>query len=329
MELYDKYGPISTTLTGAHRGVKITYKVIDAFGNSCWGHVVVEDKWASIIECRNDTMHCWDAEEFINATPEGDNCGYDLQFEEVHRIWVDYNCDSVDFMGYIQRSVISTDIWGNTSRCDSQRIYVLREYLDSVVCDEEIVEIECCTEKYDPALGRNVHVLWDSRYVYEDEYGYSHPIPKKGGLVEPPYIDYPEGKHYIGAVINSEGQINNGKCNLIAEYKDHVVPTCGYSYKIRREWKLFDWCTGRDTFCVQWIKITDTLAPELKIVNEKDPYKKVCLDGQDLEWADNCEIVEAVDISRNRSFYVSSHDCKAQVILERPEIEKRMRIPVC
>ena len=322
LKLFNEYGELSNPLSGEHRGKKITYKVIDQLGNSCWGTITVEDKWATIIECRDDTLNCWDAEEFINATPDRDNCGYDLRFEEIHRKWVDFNCDSVDFVGYIERSVISTDIWGNTSRCDSQRIYVIREYLDSLICDEELVEIECCATVYDPALGKDVYVLWDSRYVYEDEDGYSHPIPKKGGIVEPPYFDYPEGRHYIGASVNSEGGVNNGKCNIIGEYKDHIIPTCGYTYKIRREWKIFDWCTGRDTSCVQWIKVLDTMAPEIKVKNLDHPYQTICLDGRDFEWYDDCDTVVAVDVSMGREFYVSPHDCKAHVTLTRPEIEK-------
>ena len=302
LELFDHYSnKLPLTLNGDHRGIQITFKVVGTSGNSCWGYITVEDKWATIIECVDDTLHCWDAEEFINATPEGDNCGYDLQFEEIHRTWVDYGCDSADFVGYIQRSVVSTDVWGNTSRCDSQRIYIVREYLDSVICPEEIVEIECCTPGPDPVTGIS-NILWNPEYVYEDEDGYSHPIPKEGGLVEPPYIDYPTGRHYLGGSVNSEGQINNGKCNIIAEYKDHIIPTCGTSYKIRREWKLFDWCTGEDTVCVQWIKIVDNQAPVIFFSEEFTPvivaYTKPheCLAHVELGWPtvyNDCAIASA------------------------------------
>ncbi len=263
LELYDPYGqPLPNPLTGNQRGLLITYKVIGADYNACWGNLTVEDKWARMINCQNDTLNCWDAEEFINATPTRDNCGYGLQFEELHRIWVDYNCDSADFIGYIERSVISMDVWGNSSRCDSQRIYIIRESLDSLVCPEDPVEIACCETRRDPTSLLPVSVLWDPSYAYEDAEGYSHPIPKPGGLVEPPYIRTPDGdRHYVGSTTNSLGGVNNGKCNIIAEYKDHIVPTCGPTYKIRREWKLFDWCTGEDTICVQWIKIVDNEAP--------------------------------------------------------------------
>ena len=276
-------------LTKEHRGKTYTYKVLDETGNSCWGYIVPEDKYATIISCEDDTLNCWDAEVFINATPDEDNCGYDLQFEELHRTWVDFECEDPDLVGYIQRSVVSIDVWGNVSRCDSQRVYIIREYLEDIVCPEEQVEIECCFWKLD-AAGNPITVLWDPRYVYEDADGYSHPIPMKGGLVEPPYFDYPEGRHYVGSNVNSEGEVNNGKCNIISEYKDHIIPTCGASYKIRREWKIFDWCTGEDTLCVQWIKITDTIAPVIFFGPEFTPvivaYTKPhdCLAHVELGW---------------------------------------------
>ena len=132
--------------------------------------------------------------------------------------------------------------------------------------------------------------MWDPRYAYEDEDGYSHPIPKQGGLVEPPYFDYPEGRHYVGSTVNTTGGVNNGKCNIVAEYKDHIIPTCGPSYKIRREWKIYDWCTGEDSICVQWIKITDTTAPVVFFGPEFTPvivaYTKPheCLAHVELGW---------------------------------------------
>ena len=319
--VYDKYGnPIpGNLLQSYHRGQKLTYKVsqvIDGTTNSCWGYVTPEDKWAPIIECVDDTLNCWDALEFLDANPLEDNCGYDLEINEIGKKWVSYDCDSADFVGYIERSLITVDTWGNVSRCDSQRIYVIREYLDSLVCPDSVVTLECCDYDELDSGGNPIYKLWHPDYVYEDDYGYSHPIAKPGGLVEPPYIATDDGPHYI------HKSNSNGKCNVLMDYKDHIIPTCGHSYKIRREYKIFDWCTGRDTLCIQWIKILDTMAPEIKVVNPSDPYKTVCLDGRDYEWNDDCETVEAVDISTGRTYTVNSHDCKVHVTLDRPEITK-------
>ena len=314
VELYDKYSNKVTTVSKEHRGHTLIYKAYNENNNTCWGYVTFEDKYAPAIECMDTLVDCWTAETFLDPMIE-DNCMYDTYVDEVSRTWVDFNCENPDTFGYIQRSVITRDLWGNTNRCDNQRIYIKRESLDSVVCDTAKV-IECCYTKL--VDGKEVYVLWDPNYVYEDEYGYSHPIPKPGGLTEPPYITGGAKPHWLTPNSN-----NKGKCNIVTTYKDHVIPTCGYSYKIRREWKIFDWCTAQETLCVQWIKIIDTTAPQIKVPNVSNPYKDICLDGRDYEWyGDECDAVQAVNVSTGRTFTVQSHDCKAHVTLKRPEIEK-------
>ena len=87
----------------------------------------------------------------------------------------------------------------------------------------------------------------------------------------------------------------------LPHYKDHIIPTCGtmdnmdpkiiWTYKIRREWIIFDWCEGRDTTCVQWIKIIDTLPPVIDHGAIKDIYADV-----------------------------KPHDCKAHVELTPPPV---------
>ena len=261
-----------------------------------------------------DTLvDCWTAETFLDPDLV-DNCHYDTRVEEISRRWVDFNCENPDTFGYIQRTVITTDLWGNQNRCEDQRLYIARENLMDVVCDTAKT-IECCSTKI--VNNKVVYVLWDDKYVYEDEYGYSHPIPMPGGLTEPPYIPGATKNHWLTPNSN-----NKGKCNIVSTYKDHIIPTCGYSYKIRREWKIFDWCTAQETLCVQWIKIVDTSAPVLVNPNPEPYYKTVCLDGSDYEWNPQCDYVRALDISSGKTFNVQSHDCKAHVTLTRPEIEK-------
>ena len=332
----NSYDP-PVTLDYTHRQREhLTYTLTNELtGNTCWGYLWVEDKWAPLINCEDDTLNCWDAEEFLAATPEDDNCGFGLQFEEKHRIWVDFECEHPDFIGYVQRSVISKDVWGNVSRCDSQRIYIIRENLDDLVCPADLIEIECCREVFDPEVGAGVPFLWHPDYAYEDEDGYSHPIPRPGDLVEPPYLlRDPLSPHYL-----IPGKTNYGKCQIVSDYKDHIIPTCGSSYKIRREWKIFDWCTGEDTLCIQWIKIQDNLPPAVE-----QPFltsKAVCLDGSNPLDSPYCQTVKAFDISpyetvtfydeiedttltsivrRPRTYYVKPHECKSHVTIYRPKI---------
>ena len=60
-----------------------------------------------------------------------------------------------------------------------------------------------------------------------------------------------------------------GGCGLGVEYEDHVVNTCAGSYKIVRDWTLYDWCppTGGDpitTTYTQYIKVLD-VAPSITL----------------------------------------------------------------
>ena len=320
--VFDDYGNnLGNILEWQHRSKKLTYKVVAPNSNSCWGYLTVEDKLAPIIECRDDTVNCWQAAELLDPDLE-DNCFGVGSFEQTKLKWVDYECEDETFLGYYERDVVTQDIWGNTSRCFGQRLYVLREHLDSLVCPEPNVEIECCT-KVDDGSGNLIDVLWDTRFTYEDEDGYAHPIPGPDKLVDAPYVMDRGGRHYLDPKGNTLA-----KCNLITTYKDHVIPTCGSSYKIRREWKLFDWCTGEDTLCVQWIKIVDTLGPEI----ENTGIKQICLNDPSHLWYNidaqfDCNSVMAYNITPNdgpciapRTFYVKPHDCVSHVTLERPKI---------
>ena len=320
-------------LDGSLIGYKMVYKVIDNTNeNSCWGYIQVEDKFPPQIDCSDDTIHCWEAEVFgavlIDGNPDGvDNCQYPARTQELSRRWVDFECDSNMFVGKVIRDVVAFDVWGNSKECNNQTLYILRDTITDVVCTDSLVTIDCCQDSLKPYLPPNVsndkEDLWEGEYVYYDEDGYAHPKVIIGydgsstvsyGLVEPPYLDSDGWRGHLGAdvvIINgkvaSESPADNGKCNIIGHYKDHIIPTCGsievaggpdwvWTYKIRREWKIFDWCTGDDTTCIQWIKIIDTTGPVL----DEEKWIK---DGHKYQEA-----------------FVKAHDCKAHVDLYPPPV---------
>lgn len=55
-----------------------------------------------------------------------------------------------------------------------------------------------------------------------------------------------------------------GFCKTSLTWRDQVIPICGTGFKIRREWLINDWCSGRDTVCVQYIKVEDKENPVIK-----------------------------------------------------------------
>ncbi len=282
-------------------GYKLVYRVVDtATQNSCWGKIKIEDKYPPQIICQDDTISCWESELFpvplIDNNPNGlDRCGYPAKTEEISRRWVDYNCQNDTFVGYVIRNVRAIDVWGNYRECTNQRLYIRRDSLNSLVCLDTTYVIECCDDKR-AVFGQPD--LWEAAWATPDAEGYPHPnvivqVQYQGnvaksvslGLVPPPFFVNGTDTSYI-----TPDSDNHGKCNIVADYKDHIIRTCGYSYKIRREWKILDWCSNTDTICVQWIKVVDTLPPSVP------------------------------STLPNITATVGSHDCQAHVELRRPTI---------
>lgn len=60
----------------------------------------------------------------------------------------------------------------------------------------------------------------------------------------------------------------NVNCDHLAvSYRDLKIPICGNSFKIFRNWKIFDWCTGQYIECNQLIKVADHKAPIIACSN--------------------------------------------------------------
>ena len=267
VEIYDHYGRnIGPLITESYRGKTLTYQVSDGM-NSCWGNLTIEDKLAPQVICRDTAISC--IEGYVDNMLYADNCGIQSEVQVIHNRWIDLGCG--DTLGYYSRRIVLSDIWGNSANCD-QKIFITREGFEDLISPEWI-EIDCC----DPRLNS---VLTNSF----DENGRAHPIPYfisgiNIGIVDPPFIN--------GFPISELGE----KCNIYTTFTDLVLAHCGASYTIRREWRIFDWCTGIDTSCIQYISILDTLGPELESM-------------QPLEVA------------------VNPHECKASVQLNPPWIDK-------
>ena len=56
-----------------------------------------------------------------------------------------------------------------------------------------------------------------------------------------------------------------GFCKLVVNYNDEILPICGNGFKIRRQWRITDWCTGEEKICVQYIVVEDKDAPNVVI----------------------------------------------------------------
>ena len=243
---------LGDVVTSEYMGETLIYNVIDTMtGNRCWGRIHVEDKLPPQIVCRDLTISCF---EDIPPPPAPiENCGVIPEPEILEEVYTSYSCEeNADFVGYLHRTVRVSDIWGNFREC-SQDIYIRRESLDNLVCPEP-TEIDCCAKD---AEGKAI--LWNTDLVDIDEKGYPHPkvlIDANGrnvGIAPPPFFVVDGDTAYAYNL--------NHACNIVVDYQDDVIPNCGKSYMIRRNWILKDWCYGGELRCAQLIKILDTLPP--------------------------------------------------------------------
>lgn len=74
-------------------------------------------------------------------------------------------------------------------------------------------------------------------------------------------------RHNIGGVtyyFMGSGEPTGANCGTIGfTYNDSRIDVCGQSFKILREWKILDWCTGAIQTCTQIVKVLDTTGPSI------------------------------------------------------------------
>jgi hypothetical protein len=218
-------------------------------GNSCWGYIRVEDKLPPKIVCHTYSVACdqlLDPEHLgfpkpigapdpINIGPKKytttssfyDNCG-PTTLVYTDRL-VHANCPPpVPYIDTVFRDWKATDSYGNTVSC-SDSILIRVGSIDSVQCPPN----------YDNIARPALH-CYDTFKL--DAAGHPHP--------------------------DVTGYPTFTKCrNLDYTYSDIKLKVCEGTYKILREWIVADWCTGRQTTCIQIIKVIDDRAPIFACAN--------------------------------------------------------------
>ncbi|MCB0656532.1 MAG: M36 family metallopeptidase, partial [Saprospiraceae bacterium] len=273
----------------SHVGAEMTYRVIDLVNNnSCWGTIKVEDKFPPIIECANTTVSCLNAETAAANVKVADNCNAygDPKVEILQRKWESFDCDADSpLSGYVARVIRATDVWGNFVECHDT-IFIIREFIDALVCPDD-VEVECTNTVIRD--NKEVELLWNAGKdgdTYLDDQGYAHPWPTDAsGYFPAPHLvsivtGQPDAYFLPGRSDSGPVFDKQGKCQILFDYEDHVLPTCGKSYKIRRTWHIYDWCRGTEATCTQWIKIKDTESPviDLKYLGSSNRYELLSSD---------------------------------------------------
>ncbi|MCB9317894.1 MAG: T9SS type A sorting domain-containing protein [Lewinellaceae bacterium] len=306
-------------------GYTLLWRVIDSTtGNYAWGYVRIEDKFPPQIVCMNDTVSCLRADAVTLMAEAQDSCGLfyvpEPKIEFLERKWVSYDCDQdTALIGYMTRRVRAIDLWGNSMEC-RDTLWIAKETLDSLVCGPDTA-LACNHQMIVGSAYKDI--LWQTGvngYTYLDADGYAHPWPTDGdGIWPAPYLKSVDpgqddaymipGRSATGPVFN-----NNGKCHIVYDYKDHVIPTCGKSYKIRRVWTIYDWCARRDTECIQWFKVVDTTPPYIM-----EEMRDAIGDR------DRALVAPEYLYGKDITVYAGPHDCKAGIALAdiRPYVERR------
>lgn len=239
--LKDEFGNIipGTLLSSAYIDRTIEYSVgYECGANSCWGNITIEDKQipdlepdSYIVDCREETSP--EAVGFplpISAFvfSNGPNAYIVGGFDGCSNVDLtyedminDFECDQ-QFQTIIYRTWMATDESGNsTTAIDT--ISVERITLADVSLPPHFDDIE------EPTISCS------STFPTTDE-----------GFPAPEFTGTPDA----------------GACAMIqATYTDVAFPMCGNTYKVLREWLIFDWCTSESIKYFQTIKITDKTPP--------------------------------------------------------------------
>lgn len=153
------------------------------------------------------------------------------------------------------------------------------------------------------------------------------PYPAKSGL---PGIASKDTCVYIDSCVTlwtSNGPRKGGLCKVTLEYTDQITFTCGNSFKIRRQWRISDWCLGRDTVCIQYIKIEDHEKPV--VIDGKKYYSELvkpheCISNVSVEKL----VVDDCDEQVKQDFTISYVDGHLQkTILQQGQLPGIVNLP--
>jgi len=287
----------------SHLGYTFVYRVLDTLtGNSCWGYILVEDKFPPHPACKNIEISCFQLAQFSQILGViQDNCSQEGKALINKLNWVEYGCDS-PILGRVYRTIRTFDLWGNSIECmDTLRIR--KDSLKNIKCPDHLT-LNCRVQCKKPAGPGYDLVQFSSnpsspnypspelllRLQSRDTFNSSiRTCISRDSLVVPGIRDlvtvavpkntpYPVHSGLTGiaprdtcVLVDScvlmwyaDGSQRGGLCKVNLGYKDIILPLCGTSFKIRREWKIADWCANRDTICVQYIKIEDREVPIVK-----------------------------------------------------------------
>ncbi|MEO5583042.1 MAG: hypothetical protein ABIR66_10130, partial [Saprospiraceae bacterium] len=293
-------------------GYTFVYSVIWPDGNSCWGYITVEDKAGPQLTCANRRASCAQVESLTTGLGDiVDNCnGGEQKLQNVTFVPLGDGCNDPRGIALVYREIIGFDTWGNTSTC-RDTITIFRNRLTDIICPDNVPLLckQTCRSKMvtwsqdapkSEIFSNNstAQTLYPSPENLVRAQKYSTCFIPKDTLVVPAILDSVYTLTFPGGIPTITGSVEQvpfykssaGVCKMTVGYSDEIFQLCpsgGSSFKIRRQWRIVDWCqNGRDTVCIQYIKVEDKEAPVLTapsgtpiraIANPHDCYADVIL----------------------------------------------------
>ena len=251
MIIEDEKGNIlSNPITIAHLKKNLKVTVTNTLtGVSCWGNVLIEDKYPPLFECPQDTVVSCYFHEPLRLPIAFDNCDSTAYVAIVFDEIINQGC-SQEYSAI--RTVVyqSFDKWGNKSEPCTQTIYYRRLSVEDIVFPPNYDSLEMSR----PYLACDDRGIWDLNNNY-------YPDPwvdlNKNGKLDPGEIETDVPRTVEGYPIVP----NKSYCEIESKYKDIVLDICENSFKVLREWKILDWCSNDIRTHYQIIKVLDDAPP--------------------------------------------------------------------
>jgi hypothetical protein len=266
---------IGNLLTGEYLGKTLDYSITNVNGFTCWNTLLVEDKIAPTIRCRDIAVNCLtDLSKVVVAFPE-DNCNARLVLvNEFHAL---LDCDP-DFIGTVTRTYKAVDDYGNESAPCTATIYLRRSTNMGIVPPPANRKLSC------------------SGSYLRDDRGLGYPHPTVTGIPT-----------FEGRALWPQSQLDMQYCNAGIDYKDDILVDTDCKKRIRRTWTVTEWwcSTSVELFLgVQMIDIVDEIAPVIPQVQNYTitTQSRSCTASvtlPTLNITDNCNEVYKVYVNAN------------------------------
>ena len=225
-------------VNSSHVGKRFLYQVSDTSGSFCVGYIKVNETAFQMTDCSTDTMSCMEWENSFAQLNKINTCngkGYTV----VSSKFISFDCES-KIIGVVVRDLDILLDSGNVESC-TDTTYIKKVSFDTIQKPGDLkfncFELDANAISLTPAFLLD---KFDLDRNYQLDGTQIQIIPLSGGL---PFNETP------------------GICATVLKYNDLIIPGCGSSFKIRRQWTLTLSCNNIDSVFIQYITVDDTQPP--------------------------------------------------------------------